>query len=199
MTHPDTYVKTTPKGLGLFARKAFKKGEILWIVDDFDLKIPLAHYLQIEEKQRKVMDIYSYLDNKNRAIVPWDGGKYVNHSCAPNSTSILQYDNLSIAMRAIQPDEEIVEDYYCYYGHFEDFRCLCGAPNCRGYIRQNDSYDPGLRFSLDEIAGDIFSLPQPLLQIQARENREFLAMLKKYRKETGFPRLAFLEPKRRRV
>jgi hypothetical protein len=198
MIHPQTYIRSTPKGLGLFAKKTFKRGEILWIIDDFDLKIPLGRYHEIEEKQRKPMDVYSYLDYKNRVIVPWDGGKYVNHSCAPNSTGIREYDNISIAMRTIHPDEEIVEDYYSYFGHFEEFPCLCGASNCRKFIRQNDSYDPGLRFSLDDIAGEVFSMPQPLLEIQSEENLEFLAMLEKYRRQSGMARIETLLPRQRR-
>lgn len=177
MVHPDTCVQPTQKGLGLFAKRKFRKGEILWIADDFDIKIPLEDYLRIEVKQLEVLNIYSYLDYKNRVIVPWDAGKYVNHSCAPNSTGLLEFDNVSIALRDIQPGEEIVEDYCCYYGHFETFRCLCGAPNCRGIVGNDHSYDPHLRFHLEDIAAAIFSMKQYLLGIRSDENREFMEML----------------------
>lgn len=190
MIHPDTYVKLTPKGLSLFAKRSFKKGEILWIVDDFDLKIGLPDYQKIQELQRKTLDRFSYLDYKSRVIIPWDEGKYVNHSCAPNSTGLLEFDNISVALRSIRKDEEIVEDYYCYFGHFEEFRCLCGAPNCRGMVREQNTYDEGLRLSLKDVASIIFSQPQPLLQVQSEENNEFFEILATYGyRPAGSPQL----------
>jgi hypothetical protein len=180
MIHPDTYVKNTPKGLGLFAGRPFQKGEILWIADDVDAKIPLEDYKTFDSYQQKKLNIYSYLDNKNRVIIPWDEGKYVNHSCAPNSTGVLQFDNISIAKCEIEKDEEIVEDYYSYFGHFESFQCRCGSPACRGVVEQENSYHSNLRFDLSEVAQDILELPQPLLQVQSHENHEFLKVLRTY-------------------
>ncbi|WP_158600297.1 SET domain-containing protein [Fibrisoma montanum] len=180
MIHPDTYVQLTPKGLGLFAKKRFLRGEILWIIDDIDLKMPLLAHQALDPLQQQKLNIYCYLDYQHRVIVPWDEGKYVNHSCAPNSTGLLEYDNISIALRTIEPGEEIVEDYYCYYGHFETFTCKCGAPNCRGTIDQVDSYRPDLRLHLDDIAPDMMKLDQPLLAIQSAENTAFLTLLQRY-------------------
>jgi len=182
MIHPDTYVRpTSKKGLGLFAKRKFRRGEILWIADDFDVKIPLLNYRQVAENQRRILDIYSYMDNFERVIVPWDEGKYVNHSCAPNSTGIIEFDNLTIAFREIQPFEEIVEDYHCYFAHFETFICRCGTPNCRGLVGCEDPYEPQLRLHLGEIVDDIFSYPQPLLSYKSVENIEFLRLLEQFK------------------
>lgn len=181
MIHPDTYVKDTPKGLGLFAKRPFRRGEILWIIDDVDARIPLAEYEALSDFQRNKINIYCYLDYLNRVIVPWDEGKYVNHSCDPNSTGLLEFDNLSIALRDIAQDEEIVEDYYCYYGHFETFTCRCGSSNCRNLIAQEASFDPGLRIPLEEIAPLILSLPQPLLAVVSVENRALFERLDAFR------------------
>ena len=186
MVHPDTCVQPTQKGLGLFAKRKFQRGEILWIADDYDLKIPLQDYLRIDDKQLQVFNVYSYLDYKNRVIVPWDAGKYVNHSCAPNSTGLLEFDNVSIALRDIQPGEEIVEDYCCYYGHFETFTCLCGAPGCRGTVGNDRSYDPQLRIRLDDIAGVLFATEQYLLGIQSNENKEFMEILTRAKNELRY-------------
>lgn len=177
MVHPDTYVRPTDKGLGLFAKKSFKKGEIIWIADDLDLKYPLPDYLSFEDNVRSILNRYSYMDFKNRVVIPWDSGKYVNHSCSPNSTGLLEFDNISIALRDIDPDEEIVEDYCCYYGHFETFHCLCGSPHCRGIIGYNNSYDPSLRLRMRDIAGALLSFDQRLLHFSFEENREFLQIL----------------------
>ncbi len=180
MIHPDTYLKSTPKGLGLFAKRRFERGAILWIADDIDAKLPLVDYLSLDELQRQKLNVYSYLDYQNRVIIPWDEGKYVNHSCVPNSTGILEFDNISIALRTIGPDEEIVEDYSCYFGHFESFECRCGAANCRGLIAQADSYRADLRLRLADIQAALLNQPQPLLRIQSSENDAFFDKLRQY-------------------
>ena len=180
MIHPDTYVSNTSKGFGLFANRRFRRGEILWIADDIDAKIPLRHYLALDPMQRRKLDIYSYLDSKSRVIIPWDEGKYVNHSCAPNSTGLLEFDNISIALRTIEPDEEIVEDYCGYYGHFETFACRCGAPSCRGIVAQENTYRSDLRLSFADMAPLILGQPQVLLAIQSSENDELMSILRDY-------------------
>lgn len=177
MIHPDTYIKPTPKGLGLFAKRRFERGTILWIADDIDAKIPLAVYQSLDTLQQQKLNIYSYLDYQDRVIIPWDEGKYVNHSCAPNSTGILEYDNISVALRPIEPDEEIVEDYYCYVGHFESFNCCCGAPNCRQVISQVDSYRADLRLRLSDIRFALLNQPQDLLGVKSSENKAFFQLL----------------------
>ena len=160
-----------------------KKGEILWIADNIDAKIPLQTYLDLDPYQQSKLNIYSYLDNQNRVIVPWDEGKYVNHSCNPNSTALLQFDNISIALRPIHKDEEIVEDYYSYFGHFESFTCKCGAKNCRGEVKQLNSFRPALRLDIADIAEQILSQPQTLLEIDGAEIKEFKQLLAKFAKQ----------------
>jgi len=181
--HPDTYIAKTTKGIGVFAKRKFKRGEILWITDDIDVKIPLAVYERLDHIQKSKLDVYSYEDFDKRVVIPWDEGKYVNHSCSPNSTSLLQYDNISFAMRDIEKDEEIVEDYYSYFAHFEAFVCGCGSPNCRKYIKQDDTYDADLRLDLEDVAGLILSQPQCLLEIHGKEVDNFKAFLQSFVKK----------------
>lgn len=177
MIHPDTYLKKTAKGLGLFAGRRFGRGAILWIADDIDAKIPLADYERLDPLQQQKLNIYSYLDYQNRVIIPWDEGKYVNHSCAPNSTGILEFDNISIARQPIRAHEEIVEDYYSYYGHFETFRCRCGAPACRGTVARTDTYRADLRLRLADIRSALLGQEQPLLGVKSSENDAFFDLL----------------------
>jgi len=177
LIHPDTFVKPTHRGIGLFAARDFERGEILWIIDDHDVKIPVNEYSLLDTKQKQKLNIYSYMDFHYRVIIPWDEGKYVNHDCEPNSTGIIQYDNISIALKDIKSGEEIVEDYGCYFGHFESFSCQCGSSNCRKLISNEQSYREDLRIDLSEIRGLINSLEQPLLKIRTKENQEFLRIL----------------------
>ena len=180
MIHPDTYVRQTVKGLGVFAKRNFLRGEILWIADDYDVLIPLKKYLALEPFTRKKADRYSYLNSDHQAVIAWDEGKYVNHSCAPNSTGILQFDNISVALRNIKAHEEIVEDYYSYYGHFERFICHCGAPNCRGFIEHDDTYDSSLRLDLKDVIDAIVEQHPVLLEVKSKYQREFLGLMQEY-------------------
>jgi hypothetical protein len=180
MIHPDTFLFPTAKGVGLFARRNFQRGEILWIIDDYDIKIPLEDYLSLDETYKQKFEIYGYIDSSREVIVPWDEGKYVNHGCEPNVTGTIQYDNISIALKDIQEGEEIVEDYSCYFGYFETFNCLCGSPHCRKIVCSSQGYRADLRLDLLEVANLIKFLDQPLLKIATKENSHFLKILSHY-------------------
>lgn len=67
-----------------------------------------------------------------------NGTHYINHSCEPNSYMKILYGHiLFIALRDIQPGEEITIDYESTL-HSNDKRCTCGAPSCRGTINKAD-------------------------------------------------------------
>ena len=66
---------------------------------------------------------------------------YINHSCDPNCEAVIEDRRIFIAaVRTIQPGEELVYDYqYERTGESDEemekfYKCLCGAPNCRGSI-----------------------------------------------------------------
>jgi SET domain-containing protein len=65
-----------------------------------------------------------------------NGTHYINHSCKPNAYMKVVYGHiLFIALRDIQPDEEITIDYESTL-HSNKKRCTCGAPSCRGTINK---------------------------------------------------------------
>ena len=65
-----------------------------------------------------------------------NGTHYINHSCEPNSYMKILYDHiLFIALRDIEPGEEITIDYESTL-HSNKKRCSCGAPSCRGTINK---------------------------------------------------------------
>jgi len=65
-----------------------------------------------------------------------NGTHYINHSCEPNAYLKILYGHiLFIALRDIEPDEEITIDYESTL-HSNKKRCICGAPSCRGTINR---------------------------------------------------------------
>lgn len=76
-----------------------------------------------------------------------DGGvggseaKYFNHSCMPNCEAQIFGDRVFIvALRTIEPGEELAYDYHLDYDGEQDdttlrrYACLCGTESCRGTI-----------------------------------------------------------------
>jgi uncharacterized protein len=62
--------------------------------------------------------------------------RFANHSCAPNCESIMDEDDRIwiIALRDIEPGEEITYNYGYDLEDYPDHPCCCGAPNCIGFI-----------------------------------------------------------------
>ncbi len=134
--HPKTL------GKGIFACQPVKAGELLVVwrgkvvaVEQFS-QLPATirqHGIQIEEK------LY---------LVPFhegstDYGDYVNHSCNPNAGMISP--TALVAMRNITPGEEVCYDYAMSDGSpYDEFKCVCGAANCRQRVTGNDWSVPEL-------------------------------------------------------
>jgi SET domain-containing protein len=65
-----------------------------------------------------------------------NGTHYINHSCEPNAFMQILYGHiLFIALRDIEPGEEITIDYQSTL-HSDKKRCICNAPSCRGTINK---------------------------------------------------------------
>jgi hypothetical protein len=68
----------------------------------------------------------------------------VNHSCEPNCG--LLGATILIAMRDIEPGEEITFDYAtCDGSAYDEFECACGTAFCRGKITGRDWLLPDLQ------------------------------------------------------
>ena len=73
------------------------------------------------------------------AGVGGNAARFINHSCAPNCETLIEDRRVFIeAIRDIEPGEELGYDYQLTWESTDDpeelqlYRCLCGAPNCRG-------------------------------------------------------------------
>jgi hypothetical protein len=73
-----------------------------------------------------------------------DPADYVNHSCEPNAGILGSV--LVVAMRDIEPGEEICFDYaMCDADDYDEFVCECGTPSCRRLVTGADWMRPELQ------------------------------------------------------
>jgi len=68
---------------------------------------------------------------------------YTNHSCEPNIA--LQGQIVYVAMREIEPGEELTHDWATTDDLTYEMECRCGRPTCRGTITGKDWMKPELR------------------------------------------------------
>lgn len=114
------------RGLGVFARRAFERGEFIFrrrhgaVVRNADIgTLP-------EDDKRHLCEI-----DFERSAVLLAPGCYLNHSCEPNA---MRSGVKVFAWTAISADEEITIDYRL--NAFDDtmWDCLCGAASCSGRL-----------------------------------------------------------------
>ena len=118
----------TPVGKGVFARRAFRGGQIIGVIqgivsDDPQYGSPYG------------MDL-----GGDRTLEPIPPFRYLNHSCQPNAEIVsFEYANrgrtdqlLLEAIADIAAGEEIRIDYGWQPEHA--IPCLCGSAICRGWI-----------------------------------------------------------------
>jgi SET domain-containing protein len=121
--------KSGIQGTGLFARRAFKAGDVVlqWKLEN---KIDATELSNLDFEERKYLHP---LDERTYAILQ-PPERFVNHSC--NNNTVVR--NLcDIAVRDIQVGEEITSDYSSSDSGDQSFQCACGAPNCRKFIGRN--------------------------------------------------------------
>lgn len=121
VTYSDQY-----KGLGVFAEKDYKIGELVNIYD-ISKKIKKIDYDNLMQDQK-----WRYcFDKENKVAYELDETtKRINHSCDPNIGSN-EY-GLDFAIKNIKKGDEITAEYMNY--NPTGLVCLCGSSNCIGKI-----------------------------------------------------------------
>jgi len=139
-------IKSKIQGVGIFAIKKIKKGEIVAIKggEIITLKqfkklnrLPKEFCLQIEDEF--FIGSTAPEEVENSAI-------FINHSCNPNAGFKGQITY--IALRNIAVNEEITQDYAMSFTCVEAYKnmiCNCGSNNCRGKLSENDWRLPELQ------------------------------------------------------
>jgi SET domain-containing protein len=129
MTSRPYRVGRSVTGLGLFATKRIKRGA--YIATYRGLRIPTEESDRREARGAK----YMFALNKRWVIdgsPRWNVARYINHSCRPNAKPVGRKGGIVIvALRRIEPDEEITYDYGRDYlkSLLADGGCRCAA--CR--------------------------------------------------------------------
>ena len=132
-------------GRGMFAAKVIPNGTR--IIEYTGERISKAEGWRRErareERAKRGGDGCIYIFELNIKVdidgsVLWNTARYINHSCDANCESqIVRGRVWIVALREIQPGEELGYDYYYDYEHYNEHPCRCGARNCAGYIVKN--------------------------------------------------------------
>ncbi len=127
MKYGNVYVKEiNEKGKSLFAKKSFKKGEFIFLIEGPIITkgtrytVPIAKGIWIDP-------------------VPIENpATYLCHSCEPNAG--IEQGTQVIAFKNIKKDEEITIDYAMIVNRYgdeiieEELKCQCKSKNCRGEL-----------------------------------------------------------------
>ena len=123
--------KSNIHGIGVFAAREFKQGEIVSAIDDSRV-VDDEHPLRPELGE---MDYHcDYLAGGKVVLMP-SPERHINSSCDPNIyTKTIDGVRYNIARKAIKPGEEITTDYIidCHGGIV--WQCSCGSSGCRKTI-----------------------------------------------------------------
>lgn len=117
-----TRVGRSSAGLGLFATRAYKKGER--IIEYFGRVISKEE--EYTSRSKYLFEIHSRktIDGTTRENI----ARYINHSCKPNCEPNIERGRIYIdTIKAIKPGEEFTYDYGEEYvdEHIKPYGCRC--------------------------------------------------------------------------
>lgn len=113
MIHPDTEVRFIDKeiGRGVVATAFIPMGTIVWVKDQLDREFSPEDLTRFDTAHRDLLDRYSYRNVRGHYVFCWDHTRFMNHSFSPNCLPTAY--QAEIAIRDIQPGEEMTNDYGC--------------------------------------------------------------------------------------
>lgn len=134
---PSFRVGDSPHGRGVFAQRAIAAGETILRFEG--PRVDTLGALAKGERQGDALQI-----GRDLYIDIGDPGRLVNHACAPNAG--IRYGLRLVAMEDIPAEREITYDYSTTMGDgLWTMRCDCGAPSCRGVVRDFAELSPTLQ------------------------------------------------------
>lgn len=116
-------VRSSPiHGKGVFACRDFKAGEIVIDWSTCSRILTDNEYGSLSEDEKRYVS-----KHEGKWILFSSPGKYVNHSCNPNTRA---ENGCDVAVRDIKKGEEITADYITEQVPVFFGECSCGAENC---------------------------------------------------------------------
>ena len=111
MIHPDTGLRHIDDivGYGVIALKKIPKGSVVWVQDKFDQEFTPEQVAVMEPIYKELISKYTFRNQVGNHILCWDFGRFVNHSF--NSNCLTTGYEFEIAIRDIEPGEELTDDY----------------------------------------------------------------------------------------
>lgn len=97
-------------GLGLIAQEFIPSGTIVWkLTPGFDVLLTVAELQELSPAAQGHVDYYGYFDaHIQKHVICGDDDRFSNHSDNANTRYLGDH---AIAVRDIQPDEEITDNY----------------------------------------------------------------------------------------
>ena len=124
---------------GGFAKTAIREGaRILEYVGE---KISKGESLrQCEQNNAFIFSLTEEQDLDGN--VTWNPARFINHSCAPNCEAEKDAERIwVVAIRDIRAGEEITFNYGYDLVDYKDYPCLCGSPDCVGYMVAEEFFE----------------------------------------------------------
>ena len=112
-------------GQGSFAKERIDKDEVITV--NGGLVVPVADVEKLRSELGSMRGLQIHDDFL--ITMPTPSEAMFNHSCEPNLG--LSGPVITVAIRDIEADEEVLYCYYFSETNFHPFTCTCGSPQCR--------------------------------------------------------------------
>jgi uncharacterized protein len=99
------------QGVGIFASERIPAGTVIWEFNErFDICLDESAVESLPAYMREYVEVYSFVHphRPDVLVIEADNGRFMNHSDTPNTDF---RTDVGIALRDIQPGEELTCDY----------------------------------------------------------------------------------------
>ncbi len=180
MIHPDTELRFVNEtiGYGVYATALLPKGTILYVKDSLEIEITPNRYSKLDLSFQKLVEKYTYINEKGNRILSWDNAKFVNHKCECNSMSTGY--GFEIAIKDIAIGEEITDEYGLF-NLIDSMEVDCGCSKCREILHPSDidTYADQWDVIIQNSLTDVLNIQQPLFNyIDDKTKRDLCGYLK---------------------
>ena len=118
------------------ATRPIPRGTVTWAMCDLEHVFAPEALVGLSEPYRTYLGTYTFTTDLGDHVLCCDVGRYLNHSCTPNTLSA-PGRLFDIAVRDIEPGAEVTGDYGTL-NLSQGLNCLCATDRCRGTVRVGD-------------------------------------------------------------